>query len=246
MPFAYTPCRSYTPRPINRGSCRVVLVDSIVQARFEILQYSNYRERGVRYIAVVYIDRCSEYIRYSIACNNVATREGLLPAPLFFLYYSLTSIVAYILNRVAEYKEREMQLEEELSILYSEIRSRQEEIQAIQAAIQQLICCTDVIRSCLARTRQLRRSAYIQGLEILQRSIEALDRKDLKVLSIALEDTAPPERSVESPSTDNNTTSLSSPANILVDPEFACLFQEASDQFTIDWAILDPLDIIFQ
>ena len=50
-----------------------------------------------------------------------------------------------------------------------------------------------------------------------------LDRKDFKVLSIVLEDTAPPERFIESPSTDNNTTSLSSLANILADPEFACL-----------------------
>ena len=128
MPFAYTPCRSYTPRPINYSSCRIVFVDSIIQARFEIIQYSNYQEYRVRYIIAVYIDRCNEYIRYSIACNNVATKEGLLPAPLSFLRCSLTSIAAYILDRVTKYEEREIQFEEELSILYSEIRSYQEEI----------------------------------------------------------------------------------------------------------------------
>ena len=81
---------------------------------------------------------------------------------------------------------------------------------------------------------------------MLQRSIEALDYKDLEALSIALEDTAPPKRSIESPSIDNNTTSPSPLANISVDPEFACLLQESSNQFTIDQAILDPLDTIFQ
>ena len=55
----------------------------------------------------VYIDRCSEYTRRSITCDNVATREGLLPAPLP-LYYSLISIVAYMLDRVIEYEEREI------------------------------------------------------------------------------------------------------------------------------------------
>ena len=246
IPPTYTPCRSRTPRPINYSSRCITLVDSIVRARFEIIQYLNYQERRVRYIIVVYIDRYSEYIRRSIAYNNVATREGLLPIPLPFLYYLLTSIVAYILDRVTKYKEREIQLEEELSILYSEIRSYQEEIRAIQAAIQQLICRTNIIRSYLARTYQLRHSARIQGLEILQRSIEALDRKDLEVSSITLEDTTSPERSIKSPSTNNNTTSPSSPANVSIDPEFACLLQEASNQFIIDQAILDPLDTIFQ
>ena len=51
-----------------------------------------------------------------------------------------------------------------------------------------------------------------------------LDREDFKVSSIVLEDTAPPpKRSVESPSTSNNTTSPSSLANVSIDPEFACL-----------------------
>ena len=84
---------------------------------------------------------------------------------------------------------------------------------------------------------------------MLQYSIEALDYKDLEVLSIVLEDIAPPKRSAGSPSTDNNDNSNagpSSPANILADPEFACFLQEASNQFTIDWAILDLLDTIFQ
>ena len=82
---------------------------------------------------------------------------------------------------------------------------------------------------------------------MLQRSIEALDRKDLEVLSIALEDTTPSsERFTKLPSTDNNTTSPSSLANVLVDLEFACLLQESSNQFIIDWAILDLLDTIFQ
>ena len=57
---------------------------------------------------MVYVDRYSECVRRGIACNNVATREGLLLAPLPFLCYSLTSIVARILDRVAEYEEREM------------------------------------------------------------------------------------------------------------------------------------------
>ena len=66
-------------------------------------------------------------------------------------------------------------------------------------------------------------------MEILQRSIEALDREDLEVSSIALEDAAP-ERSIELPSIDNNTTSPSSSlANVLVDPKFAYLLQEASN-----------------
>ena len=58
---------------------------------------------------------------------------------------------------------------------------------------------------------------------MLQRGIEALDRKDFEVLAIALEDTASLERFVELPSTDNNAASPSSPANISVDPEFTCL-----------------------
>ena len=135
MSPARTLCRSYTPRPINRSSCRVTLVDSIIQAGFEIIQYLNYQERRVYYIIAVYIDRYSKYVRRSIAYDNIVTREGLLSTPLPFLHYLLTSIVAYILDRVAKYEERETQLEEELSIFYSEIRSRQEEIQAIQAAI---------------------------------------------------------------------------------------------------------------
>ena len=56
---------------------------------------------------MVYIDYYSKYIRRSIACDNVATREGLLPAPLP-LYYLLTSIAAYILDRVTKYEEREI------------------------------------------------------------------------------------------------------------------------------------------
>ena len=58
---------------------------------------------------------------------------------------------------------------------------------------------------------------------MLQCKIEALDREDFGVLSIALEDTdPPPERSVESPFADNNSNAgPSSPANILVDPKFA-------------------------
>ena len=60
--------------------------------------------------------------------------------------------------------------------------------------------------------------------------MEALDREDFKALVIALEDIAPlPERSIELPSTDNNATSPTSPANVLADPEFARLLQEASD-----------------
>ena len=50
-----------------------------------------------------------------------------------------------------------------------------------------------------------------------------LDREDFKVLSITLEDIAFPERSIESPSTDNNTTSLAFLASVLVDLEFTCL-----------------------
>ena len=80
---------------------------------------------------------------------------------------------------------------------------------------------------------------------MLQYSIEALDYEDFKVLAIAAEDTTPPlERSVEPPSTNNNVASLSSPANILVDPEFAYLLQKASAQF--DQVVLDLLDIVFQ
>ena len=37
MPPAYTPRRPYTPRPVNRGSRRITLVDSIIRARFEII-----------------------------------------------------------------------------------------------------------------------------------------------------------------------------------------------------------------
>ena len=81
---------------------------------------------------------------------------------------------------------------------------------------------------------------------MLQYSIEALDYKDLEVSSITLEDTAPPERSIKSPSTNNNTTSPSSPANVSVDLEFTCFLQEAGNQFTIDQVVLDPLDTIFQ
>ena len=59
---------------------------------------------------------------------------------------------------------------------------------------------------------------------MLQYKIETLDREDFKVLAIALEDIAPPpERSIKSPFTDNNTTSPTSLANILVDPKFVCL-----------------------
>ena len=196
---------------------------------------------------MVYIDRCNKYTRYNITYNNVATREGSLPTSPSLLHYALTSIAACILDRVAKYEEQEMQLKEELSILYSEIRSYQEEIQAIQVVVQQLIRRTDVIRSRLARTRQLRRSIYIQGLEMLQRNIEALDCEDLEVSSIALEDTTPPsKRFAKSPSTNNNATSPSSLATILADPKFARLPQESSNQFAIDQAILNLLDTIFQ
>ena len=64
---------------------------------------------------------------------------------------------------------------------------------------------------------------------MLQYSIEALDREDFKVSSTILEDTTPPEQSIESPFTDNNATSPASLANVLADPEFACLLQEAGD-----------------
>ena len=57
---------------------------------------------------VVYIDRYSEYIRYSIVYDNIAAREGLLPTSPSFLRYMLTSIVACILDRVTKYKEREI------------------------------------------------------------------------------------------------------------------------------------------
>ena len=53
------------------------------------------------------MDRYSEYIRYSIAYNNVATRESSLPTSPSFLYYVLTSIVARIFDRVTKYEERE-------------------------------------------------------------------------------------------------------------------------------------------
>ena len=80
---------------------------------------------------------------------------------------------------------------------------------------------------------------------MLQRSIEALDRKDLEVSSITLENTTLPERSTRLPSTDNSSNAgPSSLANILADPEFACLLQEAGAQF--DQVVLDLLDTIFQ
>ena len=57
--------------------------------------------------------------------------------------------------------------------------------------------------------------------------MEALDREDFEVLSIVLEDTAPSsERFVRSFSADNNNNGNASPfslANVLADPEFACL-----------------------
>ena len=56
---------------------------------------------------MVYVDRYNKYIRHGIAYNNIATREGLLPTSPSFLHYTLTSIVARILDRVAKYKERE-------------------------------------------------------------------------------------------------------------------------------------------
>ena len=110
-------------------------------------------------------------------------------------------------------------------MLFSEIRSRQEEIRAIQVVVQQLVCRIDVIRLYLVRIRQLCRSTCIQGLEILQYKMEALDREDFGVLSIALEGTDPlPERSVELPSVDNNgNAGPSSLANVSIDPEFARL-----------------------
>ena len=79
---------------------------------------------------------------------------------------------------------------------------------------------------------------------MLQRKIEALDREDFEVLAIVLEEAAPLERSVDSPSTNSNTISPSSPANVSVDLEFARLLQKASIQF--DQVILDLLDTIFQ
>ena len=58
---------------------------------------------------------------------------------------------------------------------------------------------------------------------MLQCSIEALDRKDLEVLSTMLENVAlPSKQSARSPPIDNN-TSLSSLVNILADLEFTCL-----------------------
>ena len=58
---------------------------------------------------------------------------------------------------------------------------------------------------------------------MLQYSIEALDREDFEVSSMALENIAPPSKwSARSPPIDNN-ASPSSPANVLVDPEFARL-----------------------
>ena len=68
----------------------------------------NCQERRVYYIIAVYVDRYSKYIQYSIAYNNIAIKEGLLSTPLPFLYYLLTPIAAYILDRVAKYKEREI------------------------------------------------------------------------------------------------------------------------------------------
>ena len=81
---------------------------------------------------------------------------------------------------------------------------------------------------------------------MLQRSIEALDYKDLEVSSITLEDTTPSsKRFAKLPSIDNNSNaSPSSLANILADPEFARFLQEASTQF--DQIVLDLLDTIFQ
>ena len=81
---------------------------------------------------------------------------------------------------------------------------------------------------------------------MLQRKIEVLDREDFEVSAITLEDTTPsPERSIKLSSTDNNTIGPTSLANVLADPEFACLLQEAGNQFTINQAILDLLDTIF-
>ena len=63
--------------------------------------------------------------------------------------------------------------------------------------------------------------------------MEALDREDFKVSSIVSEDTASSsERSIGSPSTDNNNNGNAGPsslANVSADPEFACLLQEAGD-----------------
>ena len=63
--------------------------------------------------------------------------------------------------------------------------------------------------------------------------MEALDRKDFEVSSIALEGIAPSsKRSAGSLSTDNNNNGNASPfslANVSADPEFACLLQEASN-----------------
>ena len=58
-----------------------------------------------------------------------------------------------------------------------------------------------------------------------------LDREDFKASSIALEDTALLNRSANLPSTGNNNSNAgpSSLANVSVDPEFACLLQEASN-----------------
>ena len=59
-----------------------------------------------------------------------------------------------------------------------------------------------------------------------------MDREDLEVSSVALEDAAPfSKRSIRSLSTDNNNgdaSPSSSLANVLADPKFACLLQEAS------------------
>ena len=112
-------------------------------------------------------------------------------------------------------------------MLLSEIRSHQEKIRAIQAAVQQLVRRIDVIKSRLVKIHQLRRSARIQGLEILQRKIEALDRKDFKVSAIALEDTAPSSKqsigSLPADNNNNNNVGPSFPANVSADPEFARL-----------------------
>ena len=61
--------------------------------------------------------------------------------------------------------------------------------------------------------------------------MEALDREDFEVSSTALEDAVPLERSVESPSTDNNNGNAGtySLPNFLADLEFARLLQEAGD-----------------
>ena len=107
IPPTCTPRCSYTPRPVNYSSRRVVLIDSIIQAGFEIIQCSNYQEYRVYCIIAIYIDRYSKCIQCSITYDNVASREGLLPTFPSFLRYTLTSIVACILDRVIKYEEKE-------------------------------------------------------------------------------------------------------------------------------------------